>query len=169
MQKIENISLFLEITKLHLQNAQDAARQVEMEVSERLLVMENEYQAKLGVFEAEKQSVSTQQEEIEKLKKENTRLKEVCILEEMRFKKEFEQVILHLCICISQVAVLAAAQCCQPYKNWHLCTCVLIDINYFFALCCYPMHITVVRAYLVCPGLRIVSCYFHLAVSQIAI
>ncbi|XP_066488272.1 pericentrin isoform X2 [Tiliqua scincoides] len=81
-----------EITKLHLQNAQDAARQVETEVSERLIMMENEYKVKLEVFESEKQSISTLQEEIEKLKKENTRLKEVSILEEMHFKKELEQI-----------------------------------------------------------------------------
>nr|XP_008120308.1 PREDICTED: pericentrin [Anolis carolinensis] len=85
-----------EIAKLRLQCAQDAARQVEAEVAERLLQLENEYNAKLSDLQTQMLSVSTQEEEIEKLKKENTELKEMNVLQEMHLKEEFEQIKIKL-------------------------------------------------------------------------
>ncbi|XP_053138968.1 pericentrin isoform X2 [Hemicordylus capensis] len=81
-----------EITKLRLQSAQCAAREIETEVAARLLVIENEYKAKLDVLQAEKHSISTQLEEIEELKRENTKLKEIGIQQEMHMKQELEQI-----------------------------------------------------------------------------
>ncbi|XP_034995733.2 pericentrin isoform X2 [Zootoca vivipara] len=76
-----------EIAKLGLQSAQDAARQVEMEVAERCLALENEYKAKLCVLQVE-----TQKEDIEELRKENTKLKEISVCQEMHWKEELEQI-----------------------------------------------------------------------------
>ncbi|KAH0621758.1 hypothetical protein JD844_023379 [Phrynosoma platyrhinos] len=81
-----------EIAKLRLQSAQDAARQVETEVAERLLGLENEYKTKLNDLQTKMLSISSQQEEIEKLRKENAELKEINILQEMHLKEEFEQI-----------------------------------------------------------------------------
>ncbi|XP_077775041.1 pericentrin isoform X2 [Podarcis muralis] len=76
-----------EIAKLGLQSAQDAARQVEMEVAERCLALENEYKAKLRVLQVE-----TQKEDIEELRRENTKLKEISVCQEMHWKEELEQI-----------------------------------------------------------------------------
>ncbi|KAJ7344421.1 hypothetical protein JRQ81_000371, partial [Phrynocephalus forsythii] len=80
-----------EIAKLHLQNAQDAAQQIETEVAERLLVLEGEYKAKYQDLQIEMQSISMQQEEIEKLRRENDDLKKMSVSQEMHLKEEFEQ------------------------------------------------------------------------------
>lgn len=80
------------MTKVRLQSAQDAARQIEMEVAERLVALENEYKVKMGVLEAERESVSTLQEEIENLRKENSKLKEMNVQEEQLLKDKLEQV-----------------------------------------------------------------------------
>nr|XP_060637786.1 pericentrin isoform X2 [Anolis sagrei ordinatus] len=85
-----------EIAKLRLQCAQDAARQVEAEVAERLFQLENEYKAKLSDLQTQMRSVSIQQEEIEKLRKENIELKERNVLQEMHLKEEFEQIKIKL-------------------------------------------------------------------------
>uniref|UniRef100_A0A670HWL9 Pericentrin/AKAP-450 centrosomal targeting domain-containing protein n=1 Tax=Podarcis muralis TaxID=64176 RepID=A0A670HWL9_PODMU len=76
-----------EIAKLGLQSAQDAARQVEMEVAERCLALENEYKAKLCVLQVE-----TQKEDVEELRRENTKLKEISVCQEMHWKEELEQI-----------------------------------------------------------------------------
>ncbi|XP_015268581.1 PREDICTED: LOW QUALITY PROTEIN: pericentrin [Gekko japonicus] len=81
-----------EMTKVRLQSAQDAARQIETEVKERLVALENEYKVKCGVLEAERESVSNQQEEIENLRRENSKLKEMSIQEELLLKDKLEQV-----------------------------------------------------------------------------
>uniref|UniRef100_A0ABM5EIB3 Pericentrin isoform X1 n=2 Tax=Pogona vitticeps TaxID=103695 RepID=A0ABM5EIB3_9SAUR len=78
-----------EIAKLGLQNAQDAARQIETKVAERLLALEDECKTKHHV-QAEMQLVSMQ-EEIEKLKRENADLKKMSVRQEMHLKQEFEQ------------------------------------------------------------------------------
>ncbi|XP_077172806.1 pericentrin isoform X2 [Paroedura picta] len=81
-----------EMTKVRLQSAQDAARQIETEVTERLVAIENEYKVKFDVLEAEKESaISTQQEEIENLRRENSKLKEMSIQEELLLKDKLEQ------------------------------------------------------------------------------
>ncbi|XP_061463584.1 pericentrin isoform X3 [Rhineura floridana] len=80
-----------EIAKLRLQSAQDAARQVEVEVAERLLVLENDYKAQLNILQFDMQSISMQKEEIEKLKRENTKFKEMSVCQEKHLK-ELEQI-----------------------------------------------------------------------------
>lgn len=65
-----------EITKLRLQSAQDAARQVEMEVAERVSVLEEEHKAKLSLLHSEKQHIAELSEEIKHLKEEITRQKD---------------------------------------------------------------------------------------------
>ncbi|XP_060087522.1 pericentrin [Heteronotia binoei] len=81
-----------EFTKVRLQSAQDAARQIETEVAERFAALENEYKVKFGVLEAERKSVSTQQEEIENLRRENSKLKETSVQEELLLKDKLEQI-----------------------------------------------------------------------------
>ncbi|KAM6459720.1 pericentrin isoform 3-T3 [Liasis olivaceus] len=81
-----------EITKIRLQSAQDAARQIETEVAERLLLLENEYKNDLGFLQLEIQSISTQQEEIEELKRKNTELKEISVQQEKLLKEELDQI-----------------------------------------------------------------------------
>ncbi|KAM3853512.1 pericentrin isoform 3-T5 [Vipera latastei] len=81
-----------EITKIRLQSAQDAACQVETEVAERLLLLENEYKNDLGCLQLEMQSISSQQEEIEELKRKNTELKQIGIEQEKNVKEELEQI-----------------------------------------------------------------------------
>lgn len=80
------------MTKVRLQSAQDAARQIESEVAERLVALENEYKVKFGVLEAERESISTQQEERENLRRENSKLKEMSVQEECLLKDKLEQV-----------------------------------------------------------------------------
>ncbi|XP_039182339.1 pericentrin isoform X3 [Crotalus tigris] len=81
-----------EITKIRLQSAQDAACQIETEVAERLLLLENEYKNDLGCLQLEMQSISSQQEEIEELKRKNTELKEIGMEQEKNVKEELEQI-----------------------------------------------------------------------------
>ncbi|XP_063173864.1 pericentrin isoform X3 [Candoia aspera] len=80
-----------EITKIRLQSAPDAAHQIETEVAEQLLLLENEYKNDLGCLQLEMQSISTQQGEIEKLKRKNTELKEISVQQEKHLKEELEQ------------------------------------------------------------------------------
>lgn len=88
--------VFLEIAKLHLQNAQDTSLQIETEVAERLLVLEEDkYKAKYH-FQLKMQSVSMQQEEIEILRRENDDSMKLDIWQEMHLKEEFEQVVSHI-------------------------------------------------------------------------
>ncbi|XP_063173863.1 pericentrin isoform X2 [Candoia aspera] len=81
-----------EITKIRLQSAPDAAHQIETEVAEQLLLLENEYKNDLGCLQLEMQSISTQQGEIEKLKRKNTELKEISVQQEKHLKEELEQI-----------------------------------------------------------------------------
>ncbi|XP_054832360.1 pericentrin [Eublepharis macularius] len=81
-----------EMTKLRLQSAQDAARQIEVEVAERLVVLENEYKDKLDILEIEKESFSAHQEEIETLRRENSKLKAMSVQEEILWKDKLEQI-----------------------------------------------------------------------------
>ncbi|ETE72894.1 Pericentrin [Ophiophagus hannah] len=81
-----------EITKIRLQSTQDAARHIETEVAQRLLLLENEYKNDLGCLQLEMQSISRQQEEIEELKRKNTELKEIGIVQEKNVKEELEQI-----------------------------------------------------------------------------
>nr|XP_056712831.1 pericentrin [Euleptes europaea] len=81
-----------EMTKVRLQSAQDAARQIEAEVAERLVALENEYKVKFGVLVAERESSSTQQEEVEKLRRENYKLKKMSAQEEILLKDKMEQI-----------------------------------------------------------------------------
>ncbi|KAL8173213.1 UNVERIFIED_CONTAM: hypothetical protein K2H54_042482, partial [Gekko kuhli] len=81
-----------EMTKVRLQSAQDAARQIETEVKERLVALENEYKVKFDILEAERKSVSTQQEEIENLRREHSKLKEMRLQEELLLKDKLEQI-----------------------------------------------------------------------------
>ncbi|XP_026534840.1 pericentrin isoform X1 [Notechis scutatus] len=81
-----------EITKIRLQSTQDAAHHIETEVAQRLLLLENEYKKDLGCLQLEMQSISRQQEEIEELKRKNTELKEIGIVQEKNVKEELEQI-----------------------------------------------------------------------------
>ncbi|XP_061204108.1 pericentrin isoform X2 [Neopsephotus bourkii] len=81
-----------EITKLHLRNAQDAARQVEMEVAERVSVLEEEHKAKLSLLSSEKQHTAELLEEIEHLKEEITKQKDSSVQNEKHLKEEMEKV-----------------------------------------------------------------------------
>ncbi|XP_010565275.1 PREDICTED: pericentrin isoform X3 [Haliaeetus leucocephalus] len=81
-----------EITKLRLQSAQDAARQVEMEVAERVSVLEEEHKAKLFLLHSEKQHIAELSEEIKHLKEEITRQKDFSVQNEKHLKEEMEEV-----------------------------------------------------------------------------
>uniref|UniRef100_A0A8C0AQC6 Pericentrin n=1 Tax=Buteo japonicus TaxID=224669 RepID=A0A8C0AQC6_9AVES len=81
-----------EITKLRLQSAQDAARQVEMEVAERVSVLEEEHKAKLSLLHSEKQHIAELSEEIKHLKEEITRQKDFSVQNEKHLKEEMEEV-----------------------------------------------------------------------------
>ncbi|XP_013915238.1 PREDICTED: pericentrin-like [Thamnophis sirtalis] len=83
------VSSFSEISKIRQQSTQDARRQIETEVAQRLLLLENEYK---NALQLEKQSISSQQEEIEELKKKNSELKEIGIVQEKNVKEELEQI-----------------------------------------------------------------------------
>ncbi|XP_070588469.1 pericentrin isoform X3 [Erythrolamprus reginae] len=80
-----------EIAKIHQQSTQDAARQIETEVAQRLLLLENDYKNDLSCLQLEMQSISSQHEEIEELKRKNTELKEIGIVQEKNVKEELEQ------------------------------------------------------------------------------
>ncbi|XP_042639674.1 pericentrin isoform X3 [Tyto alba] len=81
-----------EITKLRLQSAQDAARQVEMEVAERVSVLEEEHKAKLALFHSEKQCIAELSEEIKHLKEEIMKQKDFSVQNEKHLKEEMEMV-----------------------------------------------------------------------------
>ncbi|XP_074452392.1 pericentrin isoform X2 [Larus michahellis] len=81
-----------EITKLHLQSAQDAAHQVEMEVAERVSVLEEEHKAKLSLLHSEKQCIAELLEEIKHLKGEITKQKDFSEQNEKHLKEEMEKV-----------------------------------------------------------------------------
>ncbi|KAH1164837.1 hypothetical protein KIL84_006146 [Mauremys mutica] len=81
-----------EITKLRLQSAQDAARQVEAEVAERVCVLENEHKAKLSLLQSEKQHIAELQGEIQHLEREITKLKDIGVQHETQLKEEMEKI-----------------------------------------------------------------------------
>ncbi|KAM9287336.1 pericentrin [Morus bassanus] len=81
-----------EITKLRLQSAQDAARQVEMEVAERVSVLEEDHKAKLSLLHSEKQRIVELLEEIKHLKEEITKQKDFSLQNEKHLKEEMEKV-----------------------------------------------------------------------------
>ncbi|XP_068803772.1 pericentrin isoform X4 [Struthio camelus] len=81
-----------EITKLRLQSAQDAARQVEMEVSERVCVLEKEHKAKVSLLQSEKQYIAELLEEIKHLKEEIAKQKDISVQNEKHLKEEMEKV-----------------------------------------------------------------------------
>uniref|UniRef100_A0A8C6JEK0 Uncharacterized protein n=1 Tax=Melopsittacus undulatus TaxID=13146 RepID=A0A8C6JEK0_MELUD len=81
-----------EITKLHLRSAHDAARQVEMEVAERVSVLEEEHKAKLSLLNSEKQRIAELLEEIEHLKEEITKQKDSSVQNEKHLKEEMEKI-----------------------------------------------------------------------------
>ncbi|XP_075285816.1 pericentrin isoform X4 [Opisthocomus hoazin] len=81
-----------EITKLRLQSAQDAARQVEMEVAERVSVLEEEHKARLSLLHSEKQRIAELLEEIKHLKEEITKQKDFSVQNEKHLKEEMEKV-----------------------------------------------------------------------------
>ncbi|XP_062434336.1 pericentrin [Rhea pennata] len=81
-----------EITKLRLQSAQDAARQVEMEVSERVSVLEKEHKAKVALLQSEKQYIAELSEEIKLLKEEIAKQKDISVQNEKHLKEEMEKV-----------------------------------------------------------------------------
>ncbi|XP_068877985.1 pericentrin isoform X7 [Aphelocoma coerulescens] len=81
-----------EITKLHLQSAQDAACQVEVEVAEQVSVLEEEHKAKLSLSSSEKQHIAELSEEIRHLKEEIIKQKGVSDQNEKHLKEEMEKV-----------------------------------------------------------------------------
>ncbi|XP_053926397.1 pericentrin isoform X3 [Cuculus canorus] len=80
-----------EITKLRLRSAQDAARQVEMEVAERVSVLEEEHRTRLSLLHSEKQYVAELLEEIKQLKEEITKQKDFSVQNEKHLKEEMEK------------------------------------------------------------------------------
>ncbi|XP_017693575.1 PREDICTED: pericentrin isoform X6 [Lepidothrix coronata] len=83
---------FKEITKLRLQSAHDAACQVEMEVAERVSVLEEEHKAKLSLLSSEKQRIAELSEEIKRLKEEIVKQKDFSEQNEKHLKEEMEKV-----------------------------------------------------------------------------
>uniref|UniRef100_U3J065 Pericentrin n=1 Tax=Anas platyrhynchos platyrhynchos TaxID=8840 RepID=U3J065_ANAPP len=81
-----------EITKLRLQSAQDAARQVEMEVATRVSVLEEEHKVKLSLLHSEKQHIAELSDEIKHLKEEIAKQKDISVQNEKHLKREMEQV-----------------------------------------------------------------------------
>ncbi|XP_042730271.1 pericentrin isoform X4 [Lagopus leucura] len=81
-----------EITKLRLQSAQDAARQVEMEVAKRVSVLEEEHKVKLSLLRSEEQHIAELSEEIKCLKEEITKQKDFFVQNEKHLKEQMEQV-----------------------------------------------------------------------------
>ncbi|XP_010220669.1 PREDICTED: pericentrin [Tinamus guttatus] len=81
-----------EITRLRLQSAQDAARQVEMEVAERMSVLEKEHKEKVSVLQSEKQYIEELLEEIKHLKEEIAKQKDISVQNEKHLKEEMEKV-----------------------------------------------------------------------------
>ncbi|XP_015490374.1 pericentrin isoform X12 [Parus major] len=81
-----------EITKLCLQSAQDVACQVEIEVAERVSVLEEEHKAKLALSSSEKQHIAELSEEIRHLKEEIIKQKDFSEQNEKHLKEEMEKV-----------------------------------------------------------------------------
>ncbi|XP_021254409.1 pericentrin isoform X3 [Numida meleagris] len=81
-----------EITKLRLQCAQDAARQVEMEVAMRVSVLEEEHKVKLSLLHSEEQHIAELSEEIKCLKEEISKQKDFFVQNEKHLKEQMEQV-----------------------------------------------------------------------------
>ncbi|XP_061858246.1 pericentrin isoform X3 [Colius striatus] len=80
-----------EITKVRLQSAQDAARQVEMEVAERMSVLEEEHKVKLSLLHSEKQHIAELSGEIKHLKEEIAKQKEFSVQNEKHLKEEMKK------------------------------------------------------------------------------
>ncbi|XP_072197806.1 pericentrin isoform X8 [Excalfactoria chinensis] len=85
-----------EITKLRLQSAQDAARQVEMEVAKRVSVLEEEHKVKLSLLHSEEQHIAELSEEIKCLKEEITKQKDFFVQNEKHLIEQMEQVKLKI-------------------------------------------------------------------------
>ncbi|KAM9380406.1 pericentrin [Phaethornis superciliosus] len=81
-----------EITRLRLQSAQDAARQVETEVAVRVAVLEEEHRAKLALLHSENQRIPELSAEIKHLKEEITKQKDISVQNEKHLKEEMEKV-----------------------------------------------------------------------------
>ncbi|XP_053803888.1 pericentrin [Vidua chalybeata] len=81
-----------EITKLCLQSVQNVARQVEVEVAERVSVLEEEQKAKLALSNSEKQHIAELSEEIRHLKEELIKQKDFSEQNEKHLKEEMEKV-----------------------------------------------------------------------------
>ncbi|XP_053838771.1 pericentrin [Vidua macroura] len=81
-----------EITKLCLQSVQNVARQVEVEVAERVSVLEEEHKAKLALSNSEKQHIAELSEEIRHLKEELIKQKDFSEQNEKHLKEEMEKV-----------------------------------------------------------------------------
>ncbi|XP_050843489.1 pericentrin isoform X2 [Serinus canaria] len=81
-----------EITKVCLQSVQDVARQVEVEVAERVSVLEEEHQARLALLNSEKQHIAELSEEIRLLKEELIKQKDSSEQNEKHLKEEMEKV-----------------------------------------------------------------------------
>ncbi|XP_076198080.1 pericentrin isoform X2 [Aptenodytes patagonicus] len=81
-----------EISKLRLQSAQDAARQVEMEVAGRVSALEEEHKAKLSLLYSEKQRIAELSDEIKHLKEEITKQKDFSVQNEKHLREEMEKV-----------------------------------------------------------------------------
>uniref|UniRef100_A0A8C6ZTX1 Pericentrin n=1 Tax=Nothoprocta perdicaria TaxID=30464 RepID=A0A8C6ZTX1_NOTPE len=81
-----------EITKLRLQSAQDAARQVELEVAERMAVLEKEHKEKLSLLQSEKHYIAELSQEIKHLKEEIAKQKDISVQNEKHLKEEMEKV-----------------------------------------------------------------------------
>ncbi|XP_037998324.1 pericentrin isoform X16 [Motacilla alba alba] len=81
-----------EITKLCLQSVQDVARQVEVEVAERVSVLEEEHKAKLALSNSDKQHIAELSEEIRHLKEELIKQQDFSEQNEKHLKEEMEKV-----------------------------------------------------------------------------
>ncbi|XP_071418949.1 pericentrin isoform X8 [Pithys albifrons albifrons] len=82
---------FKELTRLRLQSAHDAAQQVEVEVAERVSVLEEEHKARLSLLRCEKQHMAELSEEIRHLKEEILKQKEFSEQNEKHLREEMEK------------------------------------------------------------------------------
>ncbi|XP_056676136.1 pericentrin isoform X13 [Monodelphis domestica] len=79
-----------DITKLHLQCAQLAARQVEAEVAERVSVLEDDHLARVAQLQSEEQLISQLREQVDLARRENMELQEK-VQQEVRLREEAEK------------------------------------------------------------------------------
>ncbi|XP_044531636.1 pericentrin [Gracilinanus agilis] len=79
-----------DITKLHLQCAQLAARQVEAEVAERVLVLEDDHLARVAQLQSEEELISQLRDQVDLAKRENRELLEK-VQQESCLKEEAEK------------------------------------------------------------------------------